>query len=103
MHSFVAIELLTFCKNAKTILLLKKDLDIQYINRFDLFAFCIYKKGFAKKLVYVYVCKLQWLPLFYWWQYYYPNPLYFQFYLSISLLFGLSMTSDIVPYRFIIF
>ena len=43
-HSFVAIELLTFCKNTKkTILLLKRALGIPYVNRIDFFLFCLYK------------------------------------------------------------
>ena len=43
-HSSVAIELLTFCNNAKkTILLLKSALGIPYINKIDFLAFCVYK------------------------------------------------------------
>ena len=51
-HSFVAIELLNFCNNAKkTILLLKRALGIPYVNRIDFFAFCVYK-CFAKILLF---------------------------------------------------
>ena len=39
-HSFVAIELLTFCKKyKKTILLLKRALGIPYVNRIDFLIF----------------------------------------------------------------
>ena len=49
-HRFVAIELLTFCKNAKTILLLKRALGISYVNRIDFFCFLTFIKkiGFCK-------------------------------------------------------
>ena len=50
-HSFVAIELLTFCKNSKkNILLLKRALDIPYVNRINFCPFVYInvsqKKGF---------------------------------------------------------
>ena len=49
-HSFVAIELLNFFKNAKNYLLLKRALGIPYVNRIYIFAIYILKR-FAKKLV----------------------------------------------------
>ena len=43
-QSFVAIELLTFCKHAKqSILLLKRALGISYVNRIDFFLLFVYK------------------------------------------------------------
>ena len=50
-HSFVAIELLTFCKNAKkTILLLKRALSTPYVNRIEFFLLFVYIKTFRKKI-----------------------------------------------------
>ena len=45
-HIFVAIELLSFCKNAKkTILLLKRALGILYVKRIGLFLLFVYIKN----------------------------------------------------------
>ena len=57
-HSFVAIELLTFCKNVKTILLLKRALGIPYVNRIDFFIFFVYIKTFRKKIGFCILMKI---------------------------------------------
>ena len=58
-HSFVAIELLTFCNNAKkSILFLKRALGIPYVYRIDFLLF-VYVKTFRKKYIFVYERKLR--------------------------------------------